>query len=302
MAGKTHIQPVGANEYVDFLANQYLDNGAAVGNVFFVNSVIGSDTLAGYGFSPETPFASIAHALTLCVADNNDKIVVFNNHTETVGGANLAISVAGVTIVGQGVGRQPGTITYSNASYGVTVSAARVSLFNLSFVGTGVAALTAMLTISAADCTVDTCEFEHANATNQAADAIVTTSAANRLWVKNCEFHGTNNAGTNHAISIVGGSDSEIIGCRFQGAYHASQGVVRTVTTDAVNLVIWNNEFQNQTAANTKAIVLTAATTGQISGNLVQILSGTAPFTGAAASWVGQNYYAATIATAGTLI
>ena len=42
--------------------------------------------------------------------------------------------------------------------------------------------------------------------------------------------------------------------------------------------------------------------TGQISGNQMQILSGTAPITGDAMAWVGNNYYAAAIATAGTLI
>jgi hypothetical protein len=34
----------------------------------------------------------------------------------------------------------------------------------------------------------------------------------------------------------------------------------------------------------------------------MQVLTGTAPIVGAAMSWVGRNYYAATIATAGTLI
>lgn len=45
-----------------------------------------------------------------------------------------------------------------------------------------------------------------------------------------------------------------------------------------------------------------AGSTGMISDNRMQILSGTAPITAAGMSWVGGNYYAAALATAGTLI
>jgi hypothetical protein len=300
---KTHFRGGTAYQWVQsFYQSQFPDAGCT-GNVFWVNSGTGSDT-AGQGFSPEQPFASIAFAITQCTANNNDLILVMANHTETIiAAAGVNVNVAGVTIRGLGTGRQRGSVTYTtsaNASF--DVNSAGCVIDNLTFIGTGVASVTAMLNVKAADCTITRCEFEHANGTNQAVDVIVTTSAANRLWVWDCFFHGSNNAGTNHAISIVGGDAIEISNCLFQGAYHISQGVVRTVTTDATNMWISYNTIQNQTASNTKAVVLTASTTGNISGNFVQILSGTAPFTGAAMSWVGQNYYANTIATAGTLI
>jgi hypothetical protein len=300
-ANKTHFPRVGGNIWVQSFYNQQYPDVGITGNVFWVSSGGGTDT-AGYGFSPEAPFASIAFACTQAKADNGDLILVMPGHTETIGSVASTMSVAGLTVRGLGIGRQRGQVVYNNAAGYFSLDFARTCIDNLTFVGTGVASLTQMVGVSAADCTIQNCEFEHANATNQAADVIITTAAANRLFVQNCYFHGTNNAGTNHAISIVGGTDSEVQNNFFQGAYHISQGVIRTVTTDAVNLIVGYNIMQNLTASNTKAVVLTASTTGQLSGNFCQILSGTAPFTGAAASWVGQNYYANAVATAGTLI
>src|SRR5262245_55708966 len=51
-------------------------------------------------------------------------------------------------------------------------------------------------------------------------------------------------------------------------------GVIKNATTDSTNLVIADNLIQDLTASNTKSIVLTATSTGQISGNRMQILSG----------------------------
>jgi len=295
---KTHFtRTSGATRWID----SFYRPPFAVGNVFFVSSATGTDT-AGYGFSPEAPFASIAFACTQCAADNGDLVLVMPGHVETIGSVASTMSVTGVTVLGLGTGRQRGQITYSNASGYFALDFARTCIQNLTFIGTGVASLTQMVGVSAADCTIQGCEFEHANSTNQAADVIITTAAANRLWVNNNWFHGSNNAGTNHAISIVGGTDLEVENNSFQGAYHASQGVIRSLTTDTINLLVNYNLIQNFTASNTKSVVLTASSTGQLSGNYCQILSGTAPFTAAAGSWVGQNYYANAIATAGTLI
>jgi pectate lyase len=299
---KTHFPAVGGYAWASFLSFYFAN--APVGNVFWVdsNSTTGGDAV-GFGFSPEAPFLSIQFALTQCANDNGDFVMVMPNHVEVVGASATTMSASGVYVLGMGVGRQRGTITYTNAAGYWNMDKARCVIDNLTFVGTGVATLTQIVGIAAADCTIQNCEFEHANATNQAADVIITTAAANRFYINNCDFHGSANAGTNHCISIVGGTDCEVNNCNFQGAYHASQGIIRVLTTATVNLVVEYCTMQNSTAANTKAIVdgITGSS-GQIRNNTFQILSGTAPITGATFSWVGSNYYANAVATAGTLI
>jgi len=298
---KTHFSPVGGNKW-NALASFY-DELRAHGNVYWVNSVTGNNTTAT-GLSPEDPFASIAYAIGKCVANNNDLILVMAGHVETVIAAGTVnVNVAGVTIRGIGTGRQRGTVNYTTAAAAsFNITAAGVTVQNLTFTGMGVAAVTSMVNVSAADCSILGCEFEHANATNQAGIVISSTAAANRLIIDSCSFHGSNNAGTTSALSIVGGDAARVSNCRFSGAYHVSAGVILNQTTACTNIAIVNNYIQNLTASNTKSVVLVAASTGQISDNNCQILSGTAPFTAAAGSWVGCNYYAATIATAGTLI
>lgn len=301
---KTHF-PTGAgsgNEFAALLQN-YIDGGRALGNVFFVHSVSGTDA-AGYGFSPESPVATISYALGLCTANNDDLVLVMTGHTETItAAAGVACSVAGVTIRGIGKGRQRPTVNYTTAigaSWDVT--AAKVTVDNLTFTPIGFAAITAAINVSAADFLLINCEMELANVTNQAVLGVLTTAAANRLRVEGCHFHGTSAAGTTAVLKLVGGTDIVIKDNFFQGAYSSGVGAIQQTTTDTVNCLVLHNTIQNLTASCTKAMVFTAPSTGQIAENRMQILSGTAPITGAAMSWVGANYYAAAIATAGTLI
>ena len=312
---KTHFSISGpsANPFAQGLSN-YAD-GRAYGNVFFVNSAIGSDTLTGSGYSPETPFATIKNAVTKCVANNDDLILVLHGHTETLIGAHtVLVNTAGVTIRGvpsggltvgsQAGSRRRSTIVYSTSSAAsFDVTAANVTLDNLVFVGTGYAAITAMVNVQAADCTIVNCEFEHGNATNQAGLAILTSALANRLNIENCFFHGTIDAGTTSAISLVGGTEITISNTRCYGSYSSGVGAITGATTDSLNLTIKGCDLVNRTANSTKVVTLTASSTGAIVNNRFAILSGSAPVTAAALDVIGGNYYkAAAGVAAGTLV
>jgi hypothetical protein len=282
-----------------------IDSRFAPGNVFFVQSTsTNAQDAAGSGQTPDAPFKTIAYAVGQCSADQGDIIVVLPGHVETItAAAGVNLNVNGITVLGLGDGRQRPQINYTTAAgASFDINNARCRIENLVFTPTGVASVTSAVNVKAADCVIRNCEFEHATATNQAASCITTTAAANRLLIDSCFFHGSNNAGTVNAINIVGGDAIRIVNSLFTGAYHVSSGVINVATTDSTNLEIVGNVTDNFTANNTKAVAVTAATTGQVANNRFQILSGTAPITGAAMSWVGGNYYAATIATAGTLI
>lgn len=272
------------------------------GSYFFVSSRVGSN--GNVGDKPERAFATIAKAVTACTASAGDVIVCLPGHTEVVTAAGtIDVSKAGVTILGVGYGRQRPVITYTTATAAsFNITAANVRVENVVFSGVGFDAITAMVNVSAADAQFINCEFETGNATNQATLGILTTAAADRLLVDGCHFHGSADAGTATAIRVVGGDSARIVNSVFVGNYTTTLGAIDNATTACTNAAVINNRIFNRTASSTKAMTFQAGSTGQIARNDLQILSGTAPITGAAMSWVGGNYYAATIATAGTLI
>lgn len=249
-------------------------------------------------------YSTIKSALADCTASRGDVIYVLPGHTESITNAtDLNVNVAGVRIIGIGEGNNRPVLTLNTATTAViTMSAANTSLENLIIDGTGFDLIASIISVTAAGVTISGNRIILASATAQATLGILTTSAANGLSILNNTMVGTNNVGLISAISLVGGDTVRIEGNYIQAAAGASAGLIAGATTDTTNLLILRNFLNNLTAASSKVIVLTASSNGLISENKMQILSGTAPITGAAMSWVGANYYAATIATAGTLI
>ncbi|MGL4553971.1 MAG: hypothetical protein ACRC33_22655 [Gemmataceae bacterium] len=274
-------------------------------NVFFVDSTSSNKgDSSGRGLSPDAPFATLDYAVGQCSANEGDVIFAMPGHVETVtAAAGLDLDVAGIRIIGLGQGRNRPAVTFTTATTAdLDVDADNITVENVYFNLTGFDALAAPLDVNAAGFTLRDCEFNTGDATNQAVLAILTDANASRLTVEGCIFRGTADAGTAACIRIVGGDGHVIRNNFFSGAYTTSLGAIDNVTTACTNALVEDNSINNLTASSTKAMVFVAASTGQIRRNTMQILSGTAPITGAAMSWVGQNYYAATIATAGTLI
>ena len=111
-------------------AQTFLGAGSlfTTGNVYFVNSVTGSD--GNPGTDPDAPKATVESAINSCTANNGDKIVVMPRHAETVTATSLNLDVAGVTVICLGTGLERPTFTYSTAAATVNVSAA-----NCAFMG-----------------------------------------------------------------------------------------------------------------------------------------------------------------------
>lgn len=261
----------------------------------------GSD---GNGGGFESPKATIAGALLQCVAGRGDVIYVKPGHAETVSAAaGINLNVAGVSIIGLGSGNLRPSITFGTATTAqMTVTAAQMSLVNFILDGTGFDAIVSPISVSAADFQLLNCDCVTASASSQVTVFLTTTAAADRLIVSGNQFRGTTDAGTANVLQIIGGDCVQICNNKFIGAYTTSLGAINNITTAMTGALIQGNAIFNQTASSTKAMVLLSTSTGIICDNRMQILSGTAPITGAAMSWAGGNYYAATIATAGTLI
>lgn len=291
-----------------YLLNLYADQ-RAYGNVFFVcSAVTGATDSAGYGQSPDAPFATIAYAIGKCTANNDDLILVLPGHTETcIAAGTVTVNKAGVTIRGctpggayaPGWGRKAVVNYTTAAAASFDITAANVTIDNLCFTPIGVDAVTAAINVSAADVAIVNCEFELANSTNQAALGILTTASANRLFLSNNVFHGTADAGTTAAVQIVGGDSIRIYNNTMKGAYTSGTGGLSNITTASTNLEVYGNTILNYTASSTKAFTAVSGTTGFHQGNSYGILSGTAPFT-AAGMYTFSNIYAAAVATTGT--
>ena len=278
------------------------------GNIFYVeNSTLmtGADDIGTNGQSPLTPFKTINYAFTQCAANNGDVIVVGPGHTEAVKAAGgITAGVAGVTVIGVGFGTTRPSITLSTATTAtVKITAANVTFKNLYFDGTGIDAVAKIFDVQAAGFCMDTCEVYFAKSGAVAIKGLVVDTAAhaNNLSINNCYIHGDAAANCTNFVQLVGGDSVRITHNIIHGNFTTSLGCVNNITAALTNCLIDNNRLLNLTASSTKAVVLLTGSTGSITNNRLQILSGTAPVTADGCMWSG-NYYAATIATAGTLL
>lgn len=301
------LSPCSANDIPDILDVLGLSEGA--GKRFFVGSTVpGCDGLGGKRVTH--PFATVAQALAKCTAAGStyaggDTIYCLPGHTETItAAAGLALSKAGVRLIGLGRGRLRPIFNYTTAAAAsFDISAANVEVNNVVIRPQGVDAVTAAINVSAADVWLRNCEIELAGATNQATLGVLTTAAANRLLIERCHIHGTADAGTSAAIRIVGGTDITIRDNIITGAF-ATTGNIENITTASVNLMILNNFLLNQTAdGNNKLIKVDGSTTGLICGNRGGMIdsTGPAPVT-AAAMFVGGNWFSSAAGTTASVL
>lgn len=270
------------------------------GNLWFVDSGAAS---GGNGLTPEGAVTTIDAAINLATASNGDIIIVMEGHAETItGAAGIALDVAGLTIVGLGRGRNRPVITFGTAvAASFDISAASNHVENLVLVN-GIDAQTAMVNVTAADCTIKGCEFMLGDATTQTLLGILTNDSADRLRIEDCFMYGTTDTGVTGAIRIVGG-DFIILRNNFITGAFATTGAVENVTTAGNGWLIEGNRILNLTAdGNNKALVLVSTTTALIARNDLAVIDSTspAPWT-AAGAYFGGNYHVAAVDTAGTL-
>ena len=121
----------------------------------------GSDGNAG---TYDAPFSTITGALSKCVANRGDVIMVKPGHAETVSAAaGIVLSVAGVAIIGLGVGSTRPTITLGTANTAtITVTANNVTISNFLFKANFLNIATCFSIANAqvaTDFCVDSCEF-----------------------------------------------------------------------------------------------------------------------------------------------
>lgn len=170
---------------------------AQPGNVFWVNN---SSTLADGGISGsngnkgtyQQPFATIDYAVSRCKAGRGDIVMVMPGHQETISSATaLGIDVAGVAVIGLGVGSSRPKIIFDTAvTTTIAVSAANVTIKNLVF-SANFADINEAFTPTARNIVFEDCEFTQ-EATNMnflsLADTSTTDNQADGLSFIRCRW------------------------------------------------------------------------------------------------------------------
>ena len=105
------------------------------GNVYHVDSGADAADNDNAATNPKQPAATLDGAIGKCTANNGDVILVAPGHSETISAAAaITFDVAGITVIGMGVGNSRPTITLDTAtSTDIDVTAADVQIHNMIF-------------------------------------------------------------------------------------------------------------------------------------------------------------------------
>jgi hypothetical protein len=269
------------------------------GKVLWVCNTSGTNWKTGVdtdpGGSREFPFATLAYALTKCVAGDGDFIYVLPGHTESITAAGtITMDKALVTVIGLGRATERPAFTFTTATTATfLVTGSCCAVYNCYFDCTGVNALVKPFDIQAAGFRMQDCEVYFAKTSYVALKVMstISTTAADRLTLINNYIHGDAVASTTEAIRLLGGDSMKFSGNRIVGNFTTTLGCINNVTVTCTNITIDSNWLENRTAVAQKVVVLLTGDTGVISNNRMLNASVTAPVTTAGCLLAG-NYWA----------
>lgn len=208
----------------------------------------------------DAPFSTLDYAVSQCAADRGDIVFIKPGHAETIATATaLALDVAGVAVIGLGQGSARPTFNLTATASTITMSANNCTFWNCLVTG-GVDAIVAVFTVSGADCQL---QLNYRDVTGQCTDCVLTTAAANRLYIDVNDYDGATAAGTNAGIAIVGGDHIEIVGRYMDGNFAVGGIDVRTTATTGL-FVHDFKYFRTRNAADIFIVDTITASTGQI--------------------------------------
>lgn len=251
------------------------DSNIIAGDVYFVCSVAGTKWFAGVDApecgSLETPFATIDYAIGKCDSGNGDVIFCLPGHAETLASAGaITADVADISIIGLGKGTSRPQLTLSATGSTIAVSAANVTFKNIEIVP-GVAEIVTVFNVTAAECTLDQI-YSKANSTYCIMTMVLTTTAANDLTIKNCQFVQTTGPAANSKFITLAGVDRCKIVNNFMDVAltnHASSTIIGGTAASIDVLVADNYLKMAGGTTQVSTVLLYAATTGMCVNNRV---------------------------------
>jgi hypothetical protein len=258
------------------------------GKVFWVSnaSTIQTSQRAGSNGNDGTfnsPFATLDYAIGRCVANRGDMIFIKPGHAESITSATaLALDVAGVQIVGGGVGSMRPTFTFTTANTAtIAVSADNISISGCLFVGNFLSIASCFTLTTAADFWCDNNEFRDTSAILGFLSIITTTVSVNSDGLRYTNNARKSDATTTPGPDIVIANTMSRLKVNGNKSIHtvASNNVAALVEHGALVMtdaeVVGNFVYSVNTDTATGAVLLkTTATTGSgiIAHNRVRTL------------------------------
>lgn len=242
------------------------------GSVFFVDSVNGSS--GNDGTAPNRAMATIAQAIALCTASKGDVIIVMPGHAEAVTSTSLALSVAGVSIIGLGRGSLRPTLTFSATSSIISITAANCSLENFLLVGNVDNIVTGISLGTGADGTLlRAIEMRDGAANKEFLIGIAIATTCTDVTIDGLRFCGLAGGATG-CIEAAGSADRfKLINSYIRGQF--SSQMVDLTQAASVDVLIKNNEVINIETGAGLGIALHNSTTGFVAYNNVANLKDT---------------------------
>lgn len=231
------------------------------------------------------PFATLNYALTKCTANRGDVIIIKPGHAENISSATaLALSTAGVAIIGLGSGRSRPTFTLDTANTAtIAVSADNISIQNVRFIANFLSIAACFTLTTAKDFYVQNCTFKDTSSVLNFLNIIKSTGAANTVDGLTFLDNTVINLGvTNNNTTILSANDidSLTIGRNYlKWAVNNDKAIAAIITAGVVtNAQIFDNDCYrpNTTTAGGSLINVGGTTsTGVVKNNKVQTLTTT---------------------------
>lgn len=100
------------------------------GKTYYVHYTVGQNG-SNDGLTPDQPFKTLDFAVGQCEANKGYKIVLLEGHNEGSTGVIADLDVAGITVIGQGVGSERPTFDYDNAAATIDIGANDITVKNI---------------------------------------------------------------------------------------------------------------------------------------------------------------------------
>lgn len=219
---------------------------------------------------------TLAAALRHVRSGLGDIVYVLPGHSENVVDATMLDNLpAGTRIIGAGSPTQDDAprFVWTATAGQWTLDQKNVSISGLRLDFTGITAVVAAISVTAADCSMSNCLFITSAAAVTPTLCISVGAGGNGFTLEGCRSQGTADA-AGALVSVATSRNVRILGNRFIGGHTATVGFV-TITGAALDLNISDNEMMNSATASTACIsVANAASAGMVSNNCLGCTSG----------------------------
>ncbi len=280
-----------------------VDKSFTTGDVWFVSSgaTYASDA-AGYGRNPDQPFATLDYAIGNCTANNGDIIYVMPGHAETLATATgLVLDVAGVRIIGMGLGTNRPTFTFSTTDSIVSITAANCWLENVRLLGNVDNIVTAIsLGASADGCTLKGVDIVDGAANKEFLVGIAIAANCHDVTIDACRMEGLGGGATTCIICAGASNNLLVRNCYLFGKF--STGLLSIAAAASTNVVIHDNFLVNEDTGAGLVIIGHATNTGLVARNFVcGTKNNTETINTPGTLHFAENYGTDTVATSGIL-